>query len=808
MNVSKTSTTSTHQIVDFNDSSPSWEYEVKNIHDSTVNYGATQEMSLQDFFQRPIKIQSGSWVINATTILPTAINPWALFFENKRVMNRINNYSLLRAKLCVKVVINGTPFHFGKAILSYQPLHTFDSVSQPIRTTPVLRDLISLTQRPHVILDPSMDHGACMSLPFFWHKNWVNVISLEWQKLGQLRLDVMVPLAHANDGTGDVTYSIYAWAEDVVLSAPTSLNIVGLVAQSGEYNKGIISKTASNIAQAMGMLKEIPVIGNYAKATSMVANTTATVARQFGYSRPTILTNVSPIRPVTYGNVANTDADELVSKLTLDSKQELSIDPNIVGLNSSDEMTLKSIFSRPSYYTQFTWTPAAIQESLLFSTAVSPILYDYGTSATADIQMTPMCFASVPFEYWSGSIDFRFMIVATQYHKGRIKIVYEPAAITTPNVEYNTAFTKIVDISSERDFKLNVAWAQDISFCTVPMMSALNKTYSTTTNIGLNKTNHNGTLSVFVVTELTSPATTPTNVSIVVYVNGGEDFKLAVPTSKQLDNYSYFPSTLQTGELVIDNPNDAHEINGIVEHSSSSDDHLYDVHFGEVITSFRNLLKRYIRYHTYSVSIGYTGFRNYKVTHPNYPIYYGPTSTGIHTHTLGTSTKFNIVYNSPLNFLLPAYQAFRGSIRYKLMAVKDTANDLDHVTVTRSRQTNIRFSLEGYTIDLTSQTKIAGDYREIHDSMWDGAAINTTNNGTTLEFELPHYSPYRFFGAKNITQLVNEISPGTPSFTINGRDKATGVIHQHTLAYATGEDFSMYFYTGPPIIYPTVFINT
>lgn len=726
-------------------------------------------------------------------------------------MNRINNFNLLRCKLKIKLVINGTPFHYGKALMSYQPLHTVDTVSTGIRAAPVLQDLIELTQKPHVYIDPTMDQGASMTLPFFWYKNWVNVVDKEWASLGQLRLDVIVPLLHANGGTGDVSFSIYAWAEDMQLSVPTTMNITGLVAQTSEFGKGVISKTASSIASAMNMLEDSPSIGPYAKATSMIASTTATVAKQFGYSRPQVLDNVRPVRPTTYGNLSNTDTDEVLQKLTVDSKQELTIDPNTLGLPSSDELTLKSIFTRQSYFTQFQWLPTSIQESILFSVPVTPCLFDYRTSILGDLHLTPMCFAALPFKYWSGSIKFRFQIVASQYHKGRLKIVYDPGTITTSTVEYNVAFTKIIDISSQRDFEINVAWAQDVAFCELQIINALNKKYSTTASYPLNRLHNNGILSVYVVNELTSPAITPTNVSVIVSVSAGDDLKLSVPTSSQLENLSYFTLVTQSGEMCDDCPVMAPEINGITSYNPTSSDHIYDVHFGEAISSFRNLLKRYTRLYTYSVSIGGgSSCRFYSVVHPNYPLYYGPSPTGIHIVGAAPNDKpYNITHNSLLHYLAPAYVAMRGSMRYKVLKYSNIKLADDHMAVTRTNQQYIRFLYTFVNVGLTDQSTIASVPRRNEESLFDGAALNSNDNGTILEYELPFYSKYRFAGAKNTTHATNEISYAQFCHKITGRvaeGSTPSPIVQQTLCFAPGEDFSLFFYTGPPVMFSTIFL--
>lgn len=799
--VSVASTSMTQQNVGFHDATSSWDYNINSNMDSTFDYGVTENVTLQQFMSRPIKVLSGVWSIGQALFSTTTFNPWTLFFTNKRVINRINNYNLLQCKLKVKILVNGTPFHYGKALMSYQPLHTVDTVSKLTRATVVYNDFIELTQRPHVYIDPTMDQGATMSLPFFWYKNWLNIVDSEWTNMGQMRLDIMVPLRHANGGTGDVSYSIYVWAEDVKLSAPTTMNSNSLVTQSGdEIGKGIISKTASNIAHAMGKLQEVPIIGPYAKATSLVSSSVADISRAYGYSRPPILDAIKPVRPTTYGNVANTDADDFSQKLSLDSKNELTIDSRTLGLSGNDEMTIKSIATRQCYYTQFEWLTTREQETMLFNTYVTPMLY--ATNSTVELHMTASCFAAIPFKYWTGSMKYRFQIVASPYHKGRLKIVYDPGTITTTTSEYNIAFTRIVDISKERDFELTVTWAQESAFKEVELISTGYVPFSTSTQLPVARTYNNGVLAVYVVNELTAPAVDPTDVTIIVSSSAGDDIEFAVPTQRTLASYSYFPTpplTVQSGEvgeMCDDCPGQAEELDSYS--IPSQPNHLFDVYMGEKIVSFRSLIKRYTRHYTYSVALGAVTARYFRVFHPNYPLYYGPSPTGIHTFN---DVPWNICHTSFLTWLAPAFQAIRGGIRYKLLRLTDSKFDEDALSVNRTTTENATFTLSTDVFNITNQTDIAAVGRVAEPSMIAGASINTCDNGTTLEYELPYYSQYRFTGTKNITSSVNTIGYGQFCHTLTGRIKNGAVYQFHTLCYAGGEDLSLYFYTGPPILY-------
>eukprot|EP01084_Bolivina_argentea_P113537 202308_1 len=103
--------------------------------------------------------------------------------------------------------------------------------------------------------------------------------------------------------------------------------------QADEYApNGIISSTSTTVARVAGLLTSAPSIGPYALATQMAASTVSNIARLFGYSRPPVLTDINSYKQMNLGNLANTNVSDAVMKLSLDAKQELSVDPRIMGL--------------------------------------------------------------------------------------------------------------------------------------------------------------------------------------------------------------------------------------------------------------------------------------------------------------------------------------------------------------------------------------------------------------------------------------------------------------------------------------------
>jgi len=532
-----------YQNVKFSDQMNTYSYEVESEIDPTRKLMDTDDATLDNFFKRPIKIHEAEW--GTGTNLYFAINPWALYLENSRVSNRIANYNILRCSLRLKIVINGNGFQYGRAIASYLPMAAWDSLSR--NTSLIQTDIVQASQQPHIFLDPTTSAGGEMKLPFFDYRNYVSIPESDWDELGELTVRSINPLKHANGATDQVTISVFAMIDDVSMNVLTSREPDTLTPQSGSEvdeanSKGFISGPATTVAKVAGALKNVPVIGPYAMATEAGATMAASMAKAVGYCRPPVTKNPEPYRPHMASSLALTSVPDGTNKMTVDDKQELTIDPRIASLGSSDPLNIKDIAKRESYLTTFDWNIGTAPETLLWNARVDPVTWAEDGLTPNGIHFPACAVAALPFKYWTGTMRFRFQIVCSTFHKGRIKIVYDPNWLATN--EYNTNYLEVVDISDKTDFTIEVGNGQPTTLLThhLPGTESVTQMYSTSRY--LSQEQGNGVLGVYVVNELTTPNSTVNNdIQVNVYVSMGDDFEVFVPD----DHFQYFVFKPQSG---------------------------------------------------------------------------------------------------------------------------------------------------------------------------------------------------------------------------------------------------------------------
>jgi hypothetical protein len=823
----------TYENVRFSDQMDPYILDASEAPDETRKLQDSSDATLERFFSRPIKIHEDEWLVDGA--LNFDIDPWSLYLQNPRVANRLTNYKLLRCNLHIKVIINGNSFHYGRMLVGYNPLDLYDATATFVAGT---ADNVRLSQCPHIFLDPNTSMGGQMKLPFFWHQNYFDITSSSWTggAAGRLYFRTLNNLIHANNATDAVTVTVFAWAEDVSMNMLTSNDQNTLTPQSGEIDeanmKGTISGPATTVAKWAAYFNGIPYIAPFAKATEIGGNAVAGMAKLFGYCKPVITKAPEPFRPQPVSTLAVTNVPDVCQKLTVDDKQELSIDPRIAGVSGADPFNIRNIACRESYLTTFDWLQSTTPDTLLWNARVSPVIWAEEAGPPVSYHFPACAMAALPFQYWKGTMKFRFQIVASSFHKGRIRVVYDPNFMANSNYlgysEYNTNYQKVVDIGEEQDFTMEVGMGQDQSFLThlLPGADSVTEAYSTS-RYSSNLTQSNGVIAVYIVNELTGAnSSVNKNVQINVFVSMGDDFEVAVP----YDDFANFVLAPQSGELVLEEQSGemiVPEAQDTMEPSkpeqTMSDvlgmppvdsSNLNDVFFGEAITSFRPMMKRYSLWLTQP-----KGEEEPTVISGRFsamPYLRGGVPGAV--DTTASISQYNYCNTLLMHWVSYAFNGRRGSVRWKFIPRGQQGRG-DSIMVQRAPFvpgaagyvfTN-RQTMANYTTDKSARLLAIQGYEAtginvptlgavFPGSLGEALTINHVNG--VLEFEMPYYSNNRFTPGRDTgltqTMTFDAAFDYRMFFTGNGVNSDTSCYDIHC---AIGEDFQCYFFTGLPRMY-------
>lgn len=191
----------------------------------------------------------------------------------------------------------------------------------------------------------------------------------------------------------------------------------------------------------------------------------------------------------------------------------------------------------------------------------------------------------------------------------------------------------------------------------------------------------------------------------------------------------------------------------------------------------------------------------------SFPFYGGYSPNGIDTVPKG---KYNYAMMTYINYLTPAYGGWRGGVRWKMNASVFTNGptglpSLGDITVARVPHRSAGYSASemplGASDSFDKSMLIVKD-----NSTLSGAVSTHYNVCPTLEWENPFAMNNRFIPARKSNFITNQNGP-------------YDVYHQHVVMsygktgdstvcnkfYVAGaEDYSLFFYIGPPLMYNNV----
>jgi hypothetical protein len=579
--------------------------------------GQKNLLSVDNFFKRPMQITNG--VLTNSAFVQINLPVWDLYTLNPAVRAKLRNYTYLRADLHVRIVVSGTPYHYGKLMVSYQPYaqrnaNLIDLDALFAINTDVRQMYINYLSQSEgaTTMDIRENKPLEIVCPFISTKNAHRLYNADSAVLGDTTSyedlseagDLYIWSINAanviNVDTDPARYYVYAWMENVDLGPPTGTHVEIRTEARDERETGPIEKVASSARVVSDALQKIPSIQPMAMASSMAFGAIESIASLFGWSRPLLLDTPCYVKNVAFQNGAHTIGTETNYKITLDPKQELTVDPSVTG-GSEDEMSFAHILSRPCYLTTFGWIPDDVPLTPLFRCAITPTL---NSTAIVEgykvMQQTPMSFVAAPFISWRGEIEFTLEIVCSQFHRGKLAVIYEPNieqhVLIDASLDLNKQYLNIIDIQETQTVTFKFGWAAARSWLRCSNRIATNtQQYSSTAsvlNLGSVLVN-NGYFIVVPITDLISPDNNTIEVNVYVKcpdlkVNGLS--QAALPESRStgapalVEIVSEANDQLATQDVTFQTVND----------SLSSPETIAIEHYGEVPVSFRALLKRYV----------------------------------------------------------------------------------------------------------------------------------------------------------------------------------------------------------------------
>lgn len=763
------------------------------FHSSYVSAVSSAQLSISDYLARPKLMYSGTITdyITAPAVFDFAFD----YLSSPDIHEKLKYIHLLRGTFQIKLIVTSGPYNTGRLGMSsmYGTIGEYGAV---ILDTPTL--VASLQSKTNTVLDLGSTNSAVLSIPLHLRTPYVTNSSPDAAELEKMKLYLYTVNTIRNSNS--LATSILYWkiyvsfvSADTVIPVPFS----GVYEHTSEISQtadGVISAPASIVSNVAHSLKDVPIIGPFALATSIGASAISNIARLFGFSRPR--DQSKPAFPHSV-YLASGIGEVRAKNLTLDPKQEVTIDSSFLGENG-DALSYQNTICRRGLVSVFDWTQIETPGTLVHLLPISPAFsFAKDVSTVWYFAPSPLAYCSQLFNGWRGSIDVHISIPANKFVRGKMRVYWTPTYITSaPSLSTisNNSLSVLIDLTQTIDMTITVPWLSNNMY--LPVGTLFNEVSSVSAD--QNKWS-NGYLA-FVVEEQLITNNSAWAADFIVYYSAGSDLELVYPSQQSIANTTFglvdptlAPAFYNPGNIILtltgaDTPlldswkeytADSNAVNPAMSTSinlspGDTNDKAALIHIGENIPSLRLLLKRF-----YPLA----SFPNYTTTvndmHGPFLPYLPPSSIG---QISGATTLYPPYLNNPVTYLAKMFGGMRGSVRYFLS-----------MSSTRDYFVGRFYGEQGrsYRIpDSVNTLRILNEHLP-------GGLTSYKTQGEPVVVDIPYQNYHWFYPTANVPTNTTTLSYGALALTAPNANTSS---QPHHLYYSTGEDFQFVLYNGPPII--------
>lgn len=495
--------------------------------------------TLATYLERPILVDALEWGIGVTLYESYPI--LSTILDAGPIRDKLQHFMNISFNIEITLEVAANPFLYGMLLINWVPYNKYDGLLRDRGIFP--EDNVEASQRQHVFIDASTSTGGKMTIPFYWPANYFSLVKDDPADFGYLSVRQLNPLMHVTGADQKVTVYIRAKLTDVRMHTSTSATVssyTDMSVQSDESPDDKLSSKATRLADVAGSLT--PYLGGYAMATEKAARASAAILRAMGLSHPRSKEMVHKLENRPLGNLTNFNVPCNATSLGLDEHNEVTIDPTIASMNE-DEMSFDYILKKETYIGTHEWDVTDLEGTYLAVHRVHPMQWAYSATG-GEVHMTPLAYLSRLFQFWTGSIVFRFQIVVSAWHRGRLRLIHEPAfATNTPDTTWQTNMQTIIDITEDREFEITISHAQAQEWLLTGDFDETTPPYRIASSYSHDQVKEtNGLLFLSVMNRLVIPDDTVTAPAhINVFVRAGDDFQLACPIDAPLKSLMLKP---------------------------------------------------------------------------------------------------------------------------------------------------------------------------------------------------------------------------------------------------------------------------
>jgi len=418
------------------------------------------------------------------------------------------------------VTFSGSSNFLGMGRIALFPMSYSDNYTPGGASNPMVGSagafMIS-SQLPHFDIDYSLTDTYTLEVPFPLANGWIDTQALFPTLDYSLSYVPINPLRCANGATPPaITFNIFAYYENV------EQRVLVPFLNQGELPSEFMGRMRS-YSDALGKLG----LDYFTTPVSHVLSVGEGVARFLGFSRPPEEPQDCMITRHTANFSVMGGQPTFGFSLGADTCSQTSIDKSRISLAHDNDTKLEYLIRKKTHLV-----------TNLTEKYYQNIIPGLTFQAAKVVWQTPLSFVSSVFDYWSGDIEVCVQVVSSPLIRWRIGVVIVP-----PNVNRPTTFpsdgsyvTYIMETVGTTCLDIVVPYQYILPFQNFvfwPTGAAVDPTYMS--------------LAFFSLGEPTGPSVTPVVPAVNLWIKGGDNFSLGVPTLSNLTGKGQYSNFINQG---------------------------------------------------------------------------------------------------------------------------------------------------------------------------------------------------------------------------------------------------------------------
>nr|QZZ63320.1 hypothetical protein [Nelson Picorna-like virus 3] len=537
-NLESTSVTSSSTNITFVDERP---VDSASLHTGQETYSrdvhndiAENDWTLKKVLTREYPLQSIEWKVTGkweTPIYTNGVPKIITDDQNCMITRQLQFFSFLRAGIKIRVQLNGTKFHCGRLIVYFKPI-TWDNDTD--------ENFFSVTCYPHFFLDASVSNSGEISIPFthllsHFSQESKTLFNDSINTLGSVNIRVYNPLQAAEKSSQSLFGQIYVALEDPYVHLPT------YSIQKFSYGTGYMQGLESLLKKAAGSAINSG-LGIADKFTGgLVTGAGDAICNMLGIcDKPLDPVSAAPIINRTIAPLSHGAGLDRSTRLGLSPTAQTNTSPAVLGATDCD-FNLLTLCKIPCLLDQKEWNVTALTGAKLFDMLVTPVYLSrpqyaaYGSERYTNYSTTMLAYVSRAFCLWRGSLKVKIQVIATQFHSGRLALVYDPHGthdVNLTDLERNKSHNIIImDIQEKQELVVELP-----NFMVKPWLRCdrFRSDASLVDGAGIVNPAYldcdvAGVFRIFVLNGLVRPDNVTDKVQINIFFYAGDNFELTIP---------------------------------------------------------------------------------------------------------------------------------------------------------------------------------------------------------------------------------------------------------------------------------------